>query len=265
MLVVGERINGMFKDMGRAIRDRNKEPVQTLARRQLAAGADILDINVGTASAEPEEAMRWLVETVREVTAAPLALDSPKLSVLRAGLQACSGEVMINSTTGKQTDLAALLPLAATSRPGGTPIVGLTIDERGVPTDVNRRVEIAMSIVTAALEHGLPADKLYIDPIILPVKADQKQPTFVLEAIRQFAMLSDPPPRSIVGLSNVSQGAAERPLINRTFLAMAVAAGLNAAILDPLDTELMDAMISAEVLMNRAIYSDGFLKAYRRK
>ena len=262
MVVIGERINGMFKDMRRAIHDRNKKAVQDLAKRELAAGADVLDVNVGTASAKPEDAMCWLVETIREVTSAPVAIDSPKESVMRAGLAACAGEVMINSTTAKERDLATLLPLA---RERNASIVGLTIDEKGVPADVSGRVEIAMRIVAAAMEHGIPMEKLYIDPVILPVRADQKAPASVLDVIRQLSMLSDPPPRAVLGLSNVSQGAAERPLLNRVFLTMAISSGLNAAILDPLDTELMNTMIAAEVLANRAIYSDGFLKAYRAK
>ena len=262
MIIVGERINGMFKDMRKAIAKKDKKPVQELALKQLKAGADYLDVNVGTASAEPEDAMVWLVETVREATDAPIAIDSPRMAVMKAGIEACEGRLMINSTTGKQAELDALLPLAAEK---DADIVGVTIDENGVPTDVDGRIAIAMNIITAAMEHGISPDKLFIDPVILPVSADQKQPVFVLEALRQFPMLSDPAPKSLVGLSNISQSASERSLINRTYLVMGVAAGLNAAILDPLDTELVNAMITAEVLMNRSIYSDGFLKAYRAK
>ncbi len=115
------------------------------------------------------------------------------------------------------------------------------------------------------MEHGIAPEKLYIDPVILPVKADQKQPVFVLEAIKQFTLLSDPAPHIVLGLSNISQTAAERKLINRTYLAMAIAYGMDAAITDPLDTELMNTMITAEVLMNKTIYSDSYLKAYRSR
>ena len=262
MIVIGERINGMFKVIKNAISDKDKKPVQDMALKQLEAAANLLDINVGPASAEPAETMVWLVEAVREVTDAPLSIDSPKLDVMKAGLEACSGEKLINSTTGKQEDLEKFLPLAAEHNAG---IVGLTIDEKGVPADANGRAEIALKILSMAMEHGIEPDRLYIDPIVLPVKADQKSPGFVLEAIKQFTMLCDPPPHIVVGLSNLSQTAIDRKLINRTFLAMAIAHGLDAAIIDPLDTELMDAMITAEVLLNKSIYSDSFLKAYRSK
>jgi 5-methyltetrahydrofolate corrinoid/iron sulfur protein methyltransferase len=115
------------------------------------------------------------------------------------------------------------------------------------------------------MEYDIPTDKLYIDPIVLPVKADQTGPGMVLESIAQFKVLADPCPHILIGLSNLSQGSVDRKLINRTFLTMAIGAGLDSAIVDPLDVELMDGMIAAEMLMNRTIYSDSFLKAYRQK
>lgn len=262
MIVIGERINGMFKAVNQAIQDRDKAVIQDLAQRQLAEGADKLDINVGTATADPIAGMRWLVETVREVTDAPLSIDNPNINTIKAGLEACTGEKMINSTTGSDEALDTFFPLA---KEHNASVIALCIDDKGVPVSVEGRCEIALRIVAKAMEHGIPVEDLYIDPIVLPVKASQTGPGVVLECIKQFSVLSDPPPHIIIGLSNLSQGAVDRKLINRTFLAMAVGAGLDAAILDPLDTELMDAMITAEMLMNRAIYSDSFLKAYRQK
>jgi len=262
MIVIGERINGMFKAVNQAIQERDKKAIQDLALRQLQEGADRLDINVGTAAADPVEAMAWLVKSVREVTNVPLSIDNPNLGTIKSGLEACSGEKMINSTTGAEEALDTLLPLA---KQHNASVVALCIDEKGVPVDVDGRCEIALRILTKAMEYDIPMDSLFIDPIVLPVKADQTGPGMVLESIKQFAMLADPPPHIVIGLSNLSQGAVDRKLINRTFLAMAVGQGLDAAILDPLDTELMDAMIAAEVLMNRAIYSDSFLAAYRQK
>lgn len=262
MIIIGERINGMFKVVNQAIQDRDKGVIQDLAQRQLAEGADMLDINVGTASANPVEAMKWLVGAVREVTDAPLSIDSPNFETMKAGLEACSGAKMINSTTGQEEALDKFLPLA---KEHDASVVALCIDERGVPVNVDGRCEIALRVLAKTMEHEIPIDNLYIDPIILPVKADQRGPGIVLESIRQISALADPSPHIVVGLSNLSQGAVDRKLINRTFVAMAIGAGLNAAILDPLDTDLMDMVIASEVLMNRAIYSDSFLKAYRQR
>ena len=115
------------------------------------------------------------------------------------------------------------------------------------------------------MEFGVNSEDIFLDPIVLPVNVAQTQGREVLEAIREFGLLCDPPPNTTIGLSNVSQGTKFRPLVNRTFLAMAIANGLTSAILDPLDKELMDAMITAELVLNKAIYCDSFLEAYRKK
>jgi 5-methyltetrahydrofolate corrinoid/iron sulfur protein methyltransferase len=260
MYVIGERINGMFKDVRQAIQAKDKGPIRDLAQRQLACGAHCLDVNVGPASDDPVSTMQWLVETIREVTDAPLAIDTTKNEVMTVGIKAAGPGSVINSTTGQQAKLDALLPLAADN---DASLVALTIDEKGIPRDANGRVEIALRVVAAAMEHGISPDRIYVDGVIIPISADQVTPTHVLNTIGQCKMLSDPPPKTILGLSNVSQGAVYRELINRTYLVMALAHGLDAAIMDPMDSEMMDAMITTELLLNRNVYCADFLKAYR--
>ncbi len=260
MIVIGERINGMFVDVRGAIQSQDPEPIRDLARRQQAAGADYLDVNVGPAADDPVVAMQWLVATIREVSDLPLAIDTTRQAVMRAGLEAAGGKAMINSTTGEKKKLDVLMPMAAEF---GVPIIALTISEQGVPRDANGRAEVALNILAAALEHGVMPDSILIDAVILPVSAQQENPGHVLETIRQTKMLSDPAPKTVIGLSNVSQNALYRELINRTCLTMALGAGLDAAIVDCLDDELMDAMITAELLLNHQVYSADYLKAYR--
>jgi len=260
MYVIGERINGMFKDVRQAIQAKDKSVIQELARKQVASGAHCLDVNVGPASDDPLWAIQWLVESIREVSDAPIAIDTTKGDVMAAGIKAAGPGSVINSTTGQQAKLDALLPLAAAN---DASLVALTIDEKGIPRDAGGRVEIALRVVAAAMEHGISPDRIYVDGVIIPVSADQVTPTHVLNTIAQCKMLSDPPPKTILGLSNVSQGTAYRELINRTYLVMALAHGLDAAIMDPMDSEMMDAMITAELLLNRNVYCADFLKAYR--
>lgn len=266
MYMIGERLNGMFTAIGDALLAKDKKPVQDMAAQQLATGADALDINVGTRvpKAERAAAMKWLVETTREVTDKPLAIDNPGLETMRVGLQAASkgGRGIINSTTGQAEKLAAFMKLAKEFEAG---IICLSIDENGVAATPEGKAEIGMRSLAAAMEANVAVENVYLDPIILPCNCDQRAPGIVLETIRQFKMLSDPAPHIVIGLSNLSQGASERLLINRTFLVMAVGAGLDAVIADSLDKELMDAMITAEMLMNRAIYSGSFLQAYRQR
>lgn len=265
MNVIGERINGMFTVIGDAISAKDPAPVKDMALKQLENGADTLDINVGTRvpKAERADVMRWLVESVREVTDAPLSIDNPGLETMRVGIGAATknGTAIINSTTGQEDKLAKFMALAKEFDAG---IICLAIDENGVAASTDAKLEIGMRSVAAAMEADVPLEQVYLDPIILPVNCDQAAPGIVLETISQFKMLSDPAPHVVIGLSNLSQGASERGVINRSFLVMAIAAGLDTSIHDPLDDELTNAMVTAELLLNKSIYSDSYLKAYRQ-
>ncbi|KPK98995.1 MAG: hypothetical protein AMJ95_01725 [Omnitrophica WOR_2 bacterium SM23_72] len=262
MLIIGELINGMYQDIGKAINEKNKSVIQQRALDQLNMGADVLDVNCGPASKQPMADMPWLVETIQEVTDKPLALDSSKPQVIEAGLKVAKNKVIINSTTADPEKLDALINLAQQYKTG---LIGLTISSKGIPHNKDQRLELAATIVATCEEKGFAISDLYLDPIVLPINVAQAQMTDILESIREFKIISKPSPKTIVGLSNVSQGTTVRSLINRTFLVMASAFGLDAAILDPLDKDLMDALISAELILNRHIYCDSYLDAYRKK
>jgi len=262
MYVIGECINGMFKKVKSAIEERDKSAIQDLARRQVDNGADALDLNVGTVSGDPQEVMMWLVETVREITDVPLSIDSPKWAVQKEVVPRVPGEAIINSCKADDEELEKYIDLALES---GASLLALTIDKQGVPSDTDRRVELGAQIAAKTMEKSLPIERLFVDPIILPVNAAPAQPRHVLAALQQLKLLSDPPPRLVIGLSNVSQNCTNRKLINRTYLVMALGAGLEAAILDPLDKDLMDAITTAELLQEKMIYCDSFLDAQRMR
>ncbi len=259
MFVIGERINGMFNDIKKAIQDKDKGPVQEIALVQVKAGANALDINVGPATTDKEGVMVWLVETVREVTDITLSVDTAKFSAMKAGLEAAGGLLILNSTKGDDKSMDQYLPLA---KENNASVIILNIDENGVPSNVEGRVEIAMKGLAKAMEYEIDIDKVIIDPIALPVNVAQDQPKNVFEAIKQIRMLSEPPPHVVNGLSNISQRCSNTKLINRTFLAMCIVNGMDMVIADATDRELMDSMITAELLMNKSIYCDGFLDAY---
>ncbi len=262
MIIIGERINGMFGDVKKAIQEKDKKVIQNLATGQMKAGADYLDVNVGPAvpSAQKGDAMAWLIEAIQEATDAPICIDSPRLPDIQAALGVIKNPVMINSTQADPEQLAIYVQLAIDN---DASLIALAMDKSGIPQDTDKRIELASIIVVAAMEAGLPFDRLFIDPIVLPVNAMQQQAGLVLDALSQLKLLADPPPHFVVGLSNISQGAKERDQINRTYVTMCIAAGLDAAIADPFDTEFMNSVITAELLMNKQIYSDSFLTAYR--
>ena len=262
MLVIGELINGMYKAVGKAIKDRDKNVIQKITKDQLTQGAGMLDVNTGPYEKNPKDAMKWLVETIQEVTDKPLCLDSTKADVIEEGLKVVKKKAMINSTSSDDEKLNILVPMA---KKYNASLIGLTMGKSGIPRDKNERMEHAVKIVTKCQEIGLDINDLYLDPIVLPVNVAQAQGAEILESIREFKFLCEPSPKTVVGLSNASQSTKERPLINRIYLVMAIANGLTAAIMDPLDKDLMDAAITAELILNKNIYCDSFLEAYRRK
>lgn len=261
MFIIGELINGMYKDVGRAIKEKNKAIIQKLAKEQINSGVDALDVNCGPASAKPIEDIQWLVETIQEVTDKPLTLDSSKPAVIESGLKVLKNKAIINSTTADTEKLSVLVPLA---KKYNAKLIGLTISSKGIPQNKDQRLELAATIVSHCAEAEFPIDDLYLDPIVLPVNVAQAQMKDILESIREFKIISEPSPKTIVGLSNVSQGTCVRSLVNRTFVTMAIAYGLDAAILDPNDKDLMDAVITAELILNKQIYCDAYLDAYRK-
>jgi 5-methyltetrahydrofolate corrinoid/iron sulfur protein methyltransferase len=269
MILIAERINGMFTDVKKAIADKDKKVIQDLAKRQTDAGATYLDVNVGTAAADQEGTMQWLIESIQETCSTSLCLDSQKPDVIAAGLKVINPDngVLLNSTPlNKKSDEEVFdryIAMAGAAGPKAG-IIALTMDKNGVPQDTDTRVAIAAEIVSKAMEKGFDPQRLFIDPIVLPVKVPnaQVQPTNILAAMDQIQYLADPAPHMTVGLSNISQGASERSLINRVFLAMAMSHGLDSAIADVFDTELMNIVATTEMLMNKQIYSDSFLKAY---
>jgi 5-methyltetrahydrofolate corrinoid/iron sulfur protein methyltransferase len=252
----------MYKDVAKAIENRETDVIQHLALEQVKAGAKALDVNTGPYSKNPKDDMKWLVETIQKATDAQLSLDSTKADVIEEGLKLVKGRAMINSTSADNDKMERIFALA---KKYNAQVIGLTMDKSGVPNSKDKRLELAAAIMAKAIECDINALDIFLDPIVLPVNVAQNQGQEVLEAIREFRQLSDPAPHAVVGLSNVSQGTKLRSLVNRTFLVMAIANGLDAAILDPLDKDLMDAMITAELVLNKHIYCDSFLEACRKR
>jgi len=265
MIIFSERINGMYRDVRGAIAEKDKKIVHELLRAQLAGGADVIDINIGPTKGDAAGNFLWLAQTVHELSDKPISLDSAKPNLLAEVVprvrQALPGaRLVINSCTAAADYMDKLLPLAAQNQTG---LVGLTMDQEGVPGNVEQRVECGATVLMAAIEAGIPVEDIYLDPIVLPINVAAKQPSNVLEAIRQLTAVSDPPPHFIVGLSNISQKCPMHRMLNRTYLVMCLAAGLDAAIMDAADQDLVEAVISAEVLLGKHLYSDDYVKAWR--
>ncbi len=243
MLIIAEKINVMMKAIGAAIKDRDAKPIQEMALLQAEGGANWLDINLGPATKEGPEKMRFVVESVQAVSNLPLALDTMNIEAMKAGLEAVKGEVMINSINSMPDRIAQLMPLV---NQYDAWVVLLTLNAEGnVPRDANERLEVAYNLCMAAQEHEIPMSKCLIDPIVLPISVTQDQVHHLVDTMDMLAGLAaefPEPPGSVVGLSNVSNGVADEKvagILNRTLLGVLMAKGLTAAIVDPNDEALM--------------------------
>lgn len=260
MFIIGERINGMFSSVAEAIKNKDEKFIQDLALKQIECGANALDIALGPAiKKDAEEIMGWLVEAVCKATDAPVSIDNPHAGIIEAGLKKCKSRAIINSASLEQHRFDSLSTLALNY---SAELIVLAMDENGVPQNAEDKCAMGLEIIAKAAEKGLSADSIYLDPILLPISAAQDQAGVILDALRDFQMVCDPPPKTIVGLSNISQQAKNRKIINRTFLTMALASGLYAAILDPLDEELMKAVKTSNLLLNKEVYYQDFLSGF---
>ena len=240
MYKIGENIHIISPKVKQALADRDGGFFVELARKQKASGADALDLNIGPQKKAGPEVMDWLVDVVQEaVPGMTLSFDTTNLAAIEVGLKKVGSNAIINSTSAEEERLANVPVLAAKY---GSGLIALCMAASGVPVSADARVEIAMEkLIPRAQEVGVPMDKLYVDPLILTVSGCQEYVPHAIETVRMLKMVADPPPNTVVGLSNVSnQVPAEmRPLLNRVYMAMLMGVGLDGAILDPLDKELL--------------------------
>jgi 5-methyltetrahydrofolate corrinoid/iron sulfur protein methyltransferase len=255
MILIGESIHIISRAVSEAVRDRDVAPIQALASAQARAGADYLDLNLGPARREPEAVASWLVGTIQGVADLPISLDTMNPLAMEAGLKLCRKRALLNSASGKSESKELMMPLAVKYN---TQVVISVITDQGCPPDIDSRVESIMETVAYANGMGIDNEDIWVDPIILPVSADQKQVREALEFIRILPDLL-PCVKSVVGLSNVSNGTPPhlRGLLNRTYMVMLERNGLYAAIADVLDEELVElnrgGLNDARVLIHRVM------------
>lgn len=241
MLLIGERINVITKVQREAMQNRDPKPIQEIAKAQVEAGANMLDINIGPAEDDGPELMDWIVKTVQEVVQVPLCLDTTNLEGILAGLKAHDnswGRPMINSTSGETVRLNTFMPVAAEYQ---SDIIGLCLSGSGLPADANERAAIAVDIMTKAEEVGLPLDHIHLDPLVLMLNGNQDQAMHCINAVEMFQSLSDPPMKTVVGLSNIANTAplSMKGILTAVFYKMLVDAGLTGAIIDTLEKDFM--------------------------
>ena len=257
--LVGERINPSGKEsMERALKEEDFDGIISEAIEQKMAGAHILDINVGLPDIDQKDIMTKLVSEIQGMVNTPLQIDSTVPEVIEAAVRIYNGKPIINSVTGEEESMKAIFPIA---KKYGACVIGLTIDETGIPETAQGRLEIARRIVETALKYGIPKENLLIDTLVLAASASQDMTMETLKALELIK--AELKVKTILGISNVSFGLPKRSLLNRAFLAMALSRGLDAAILDPFDKSMMETIDSYRVMADLDEYAMDYINKYR--
>lgn len=260
MKILGEKLNSSIPSVLEAIRMRDGEAIRSLALSQEKAGADFLDINAGMLQEEEAASLLWMMEEVRAVSSLPLVIDSPDPAAARAAMERYSGpKPILNSVTLDPARLEPMLELAVQKNAS---LVALCMDNSDCPDEAEHRIAAADELVEQITSAGLAPEDIYLDPLIHPISANPEAGKNALYVIRSIRA-RHPKAHIVCGLSNVSYGLPARGLLNRAFLVCAMAAGLDSAILNPLDRELMSLLRAARALLGEDEYCMDYIENFR--
>lgn len=260
MIIIGEKLNSTLKSIRPAIENYDREAVADLAKRQFEAGATFIDINAGMFVEDEPERLAWLAEVVQETVSAPLAIDSPDAKAMKKALEVNKNpKVLINSISNETKRFAEVLPLVVEYKAS---VVALCMDDTGMPETVKDRLSIAERMISNMTKEGVVISDIYIDPIVRPISTGIHYGNVAIETIRQVKT-EFPEVHIACGLSNVSYSLPARKLINQAFLVAAIGAGMDGAIIDPLDKKLMSMIYASEALFGKDNYCKNYLKKFR--
>ena len=235
MLIIGELINSTRKQVRKAIEEKDAAFIQGLARKQAAAGAHWIDVNAGAFPTDEVEKMLWLISVIREVTTAPLSIDSPRAAAVEAGLAMAGTEPFLNSISAESDRYKTLIPFV---KKYNTRVVALSLDDNGMTDDMNKVWEVADGLIKRLEDDGVPPDHIFVDPLVRPVSTNGEYGMGALQVVEKMSAVH-PQVHKTCGLSNISYGLPRRKLVNQVFVAMAIAKGMDSAIIDPLDVRMM--------------------------
>jgi len=258
--IIGERINPTGrKVLAAEMADGNLQRVADDAVAQVAAGAAILDVNAGVPMVDEPALLAQVVKLVQSLTDVPLCLDSSVVGALARGLETYEGKALVNSVNGEENRLEAVLPLV---KKYGAAVIGLAMDDSGIPETPEGRFQVARKILDRARDHGIDPSDVLIDPLVLPVGASPNAGRVVLDTLRMVT--GELGVNTVCGASNVSFGLPNRPGLNAAFLSMTVASGITAVIANPLEETSRTGILAGNVLMGKDEHCMGWITAHRK-
>ncbi len=256
-VIIGEKINPTgSKKLGAALQEGRLELVRELALRQVAWGADVLDVNVGVPGLDEVKMIAAVIGAIAECVSVPLCIDFGKTEILQAGLDVAPGKPLVNSVNAESKQLASILPMV---RDRGAAVIGLTIGDEGIPPSAEARLKAAETIVERAAKLGIPPEDVIIDPLVMTVGSDSHAAVVTLRTIE--LVRKELGANINLGASNVSFGLPDRPTVNQAFLAMAIQAGATCSITDPV--RLGAAIRASDVLVGKDDHAMRYIKCFR--
>ncbi len=260
MKIIGEKINGTRKQVAQAILERDADFIKDLAQKQADAGSTWLDVNAGTPPDREPDDLVWLIETIQSVVDVPLSLDSANPCALEIAVRAVKKTPMINSISGEPERLEKILPIVAKY---DCEVIALAMDDKRIPETFDQRMEVIEKVLGATHAAGIADDRVYVDPLAMTIATLNQSAVIACDTIRAVRA-KYPQVHFTMGLSNISFGLPARKQINRGLLILAMQAGLDSAILDPLDKELQAAIVTTELLLGKDKHCLNYLKASRQ-
>ena len=262
MIIIGEKINGAIPSVAKAIRERDEKFIQTLAVQQASAGADYIDC---CASVEQDEleTLRWMIDCIQAVTDKPICIDSPSPQVLAQAIDFCQRPGLINSVSGEGEKIRILFPLLAKPEYSGWQVVALLSGSRGIPKNADDRLQVFQQIMQEAKAYGIAPHRIHIDPLVEMLCTSEngiETNTQVIRSIRE----AYPTIHITAAVSNISFNLPARKLLNMGFVVLAMNAGLDCAILDPTNRDLLGIIYAAQALLGEDDYCMEYIGAYRR-
>lgn len=257
--VIGERINTSRKLVQAAVADRDTGYITDDVKKQQEAGANYIDVNAGARIGHEEEDMKWLLDTIQPICQIPLTLDSPDPAILEMAFKMVEKKPMVNSISLEKERFDSMMPFLDGKE---CKIIALCMDDTGMPSSSGDIVGRAKTLIEELGKIGIPAEDVYVDPLVQPISTDTAKGIMVLDAVRAIKK-QFPGVHITGGLSNISYGLPQRHIINRTFVSLMMDAGMDSAIIDPLDKKIMAAIRTADMLLGNDDYCMNFLKGVR--
>ena len=259
MIIIGEKLNGAIPAMAKAIAEKNEDYVREMAIKQTEAGAHYLDVCASVPEEQELEVMKWLIDVVQSVTDTPICIDSPSEKVCVAAIPYCKKPGLINSVSGEGSKIETIFPVIADT---AWECIALLSDDKGIPESTERRIEVFHEIMKHAQKYKIAAGRLHIDPLIEMLCTSEDGIIRVTNTIKQVKKLY-PEIHVTGGASNISFNLPARKYINRAFMILAMNAGLDSAIIDPLNKEMMGLLYATKALLGEDDYCIEFISAFR--